>query len=260
MTLHPDTIPLTHPALAVFRDTVHHEPGERTIPDLLSARSCRRRFRQSHSALQQRGSGARRTARRVGKVIIAASSARNDLEPSCRSSRVYVPYVFQLLSYLGQGETAHRKLRLDEPMFLSLPLSDFPTNLVRITPLPTARRHRKTVRSARGVTFTSYAAASRAGVYRVSVDNSKTTDAFAVGGPSDEGNLAYAGPSDRLRRRRQGYPPVALPSPRLRHRWKKTERQPLPLRHRKSGDRSSGPFLPLLFLESLLAQLWGRRG
>src|SRR5207302_203534 len=55
----------------------------------------------------------------LGHVILAASSAGrlwNDLP--LQSS--YVPLIYQLMFYLGQGATSHRNLRLDEPLFLAL--------------------------------------------------------------------------------------------------------------------------------------------
>lgn len=253
LTLHPDSIPATHPAMAVFRDT--------STMNLASARFLTYfplapvsddsakvilRFSNGDPALVERRVG-------LGKVILAASSAGTTwnqlpLKP------IYVPYVYQLLSYLGQGATAHRNLRLDEPMFLSLPLTDA-NKSVRITAPGGKTTAQNSTLGAQGVTF-SYPNTARAGVYRVSVENSKTTDAFAVGRPPDEGNLAYADPTASARA-------AGIPAGRFTVASTPAQMEASVNRSRYGTEiwRSLlWAILPLLFLESLLAQVWGRRG
>lgn len=252
-TLHPDSIPATHPALAVFRDT--------STMNLASARFLTYfplapiaddstkvilRFGNGDPALVERRVG-------LGKVILSASSAGTTwnqlpLKP------IYVPYVYQLLSYLGQGATAHRNLRLDEPMFLSLPLTDA-NKSVRVTAPSGKTTAQNSTLGAQGVTF-SYANTSRAGVYRVSVEDSKTADAFAVGRPPDEGNLVYADPVSAAQA-------SGVPSGRFTVASTPAQMEASVNRSRYGTEvwRSLlWAILPLLFLESLLAQIWGRRG
>jgi hypothetical protein len=189
----------------------------------------------------------------LGKVIIAASSAGTTwnqlpLKP------IYVPYVYQLLSYLGQGATAHRNLRLDENMFLSLPLSDA-NKSVRITTPDGKTIAQNSSLGPQGVTF-SYANTGRAGVYRVAVENSKTTDAFAVSRPPDEGNLAYADPMVSAQA-------AGIPAGRFTVATTPAQMEASVNRSRygtEIGRSLIWAILPLLFLESLLAQVWGRRG
>ncbi len=252
-TLHPDSIPTTHPALAVFRDTATMNlSGARfqtyypLAPVADESAKVILRFGNGDPALVERQVG-------LGKVIVAASGAGTTwnqlpLKP------VYVPYVYQLLSYLGQGATAHRNLRLDESMFLSLPLTDA-NKSVRITPPNGKATAQNSTLGAQGVTF-SYADTAHAGVYRVAVANSKTTDAFAVGRPPDEGNLTYADPVAAAQA-------AGIPSGRFTVAATPAQMEASVNRSRY-GTEIWRPLLwailPLLFLESLLAQIWGRRG
>ena len=252
-TLHPESIPATHPALAVFRDTVamnlasaHFLTYYPLAPITDESAKVILRFGNGDPALAERRVG-------LGKVILAASSAGTTwnqlpLKP------IYVPYVYQLLSYLGQGATAHRNLRLDESMFLSLPLADA-NRSVRITAPNGKTTAQNSTLGAQGVTF-SYAATARAGVYRVSVDGSKTTDAFAVGRPPEEGNLTYADPVASAQA-------AGIPPGRFTVASTPAQMEATVNRSRYGTEIWRAllwAILPLLFLESLLAQIWGRRG
>lgn len=260
LTLHPDSIPTNHPALAVFRDTetmnlasarfltyfpltqVSDESGQGGD----TSAKVILRFGNGDPALVERRVG-------LGKVILAASSSgatwnQLPLKP------VFVPYVYQLLSYLGQGATAHRNLRLDESMFLSLPLGDA-NKPVRITSPDGKVTSQNSTLGVDGVVF-SYGNTSRAGVYHVSVENSKTTDAFAVGRPPDEGNLTYSDPVEAAKA-------AGVPGGRFTLAATPAQMEAGINRSRYGTEVWRGllwAILPLLFLESLLAQVWGRRG
>ena len=253
LTLHPDTIPATHPALALFRDTSTMNLSSARFltyfPLTALAEDSTKvilRFSNGDPALVERRVG-------LGKVILAASSAGTTwnqlpLKP------IYLPYVYQLLSYLGQGATAHRNLHLGDPMFLSLPLGDA-NKSVRITSPDGKKNAQHSALGTQGVTF-SYANTARAGIYRVAVDNSKTTDAFAVGRPPDEGNLTYADPLESAKS-------AGIPAGRFTVASTPTQMEASVNRSRYGTEiwRSLlWAILPLLFLESLLAQIWGRRG
>ncbi len=253
VSLHPDSIPATHPALALFRDTstmnlssAHFLTYFPLTPVADESAKIILRFSNGDPALVERRVG-------LGKVIVAASSAGTTwnqlpLKP------IYVPYVYQLLSYLGQGATAHRNLRLDESMFLSLPLSDA-NKAVRVTAPNGKTTAQNSALGTQGVTF-SYAATSRAGVYHVTVDGSKTTDAFAVGRPADEGDLVYADPIASAKS-------AGIPAGRFTVASTPAQMEASVNRSRYGTEiwRSLlWAILPLLFLESLLAQIWGRRG
>jgi hypothetical protein len=252
-TLHPDSIPATHPALAVFRDT--------STMNLASARFLTYfplspvadqsakvilRFGNGDPALVERSVG-------LGKVILAASSAGTTwnqlpLKP------IYVPYVYQLLSYLGQGATAHRNLRLDESLFLSLPLADA-NKAVKVTAPDGKAKAQNSTLGAQGVTF-AYSDTARAGIYRVAVNNSKTIDAFAVGRPAEEGDLTYAEPVEAARA-------AGIPAGRFTVASTPAQMEASVNRSRYGTEVWRAliwAILPLLFIESLLAQIWGRRG
>lgn len=255
LTLNPASI--THPVLSLFKDTdslnlglarfATYYPLE-PVSDGADTNAVRVmvRFSNGDPAFVERKVG-------LGRVIIAASSAGatwNQLPLKVS----YVPLVYQLASYLGQGPVSHRNLALDEPVFLTLPLSEA-NRAVRITTPDGRTVSQNSVLEARGVTFT-YAATNRSGLYRVSVPGTTTDDAFAVGLPSDESDLTAIDPSATLTQ-------VGLPGSRLTVASRVGDLE-ASVRQSRYGVEVWRPFvfavLALMFLESLLAQLFGRRG
>ncbi|HLK56398.1 MAG TPA: hypothetical protein VKU00_07530, partial [Chthonomonadaceae bacterium] len=187
-------------------------------------------------------------------VILAASSAGTSGNDMPLKASSYVPLTNQLLSYLGQGAVSHRNLQQDDPLFLSLPLTDA-NKSVRVTDPDNRTVSQNSVLDARGVTF-SYASTHRAGLYQVAVVGSQTTDAFAVGLPSSESDLAYADPS------------VSAAQSGVQKDHLTVVNTPAQLRAVVNRNRYGaeiwrwliGPVIFLLFLESFLAQHFGRRG
>ncbi len=257
ITLHPDTIPANHAALGIFRDTsvmnlasprfTAYYPLE-PIADETNANATRviLRFSNGDPAFVEREVG-------LGKVIIGASpmgGAWNQLS----LKPVFVPLVYQLLSYLGEGATSHRNLKQESPFFVSLLLTDA-NKPVRVTTPDNKTVSQNSVVGSQGVTFT-YSSTGQAGVYRLSVVGSNRTDSFAVGLPTGESNLTYTDPGPAAEA-------AGFPSGRLvvAH----TPSQMLASINRaRYGAEVWRPLIwlivPLLFLESLLAQVWGRRG
>jgi hypothetical protein len=255
LTLNPATI--THPALALFKDTTTMNLGTarfttyyplEPIKDLSDANAVQvmLRFSNGDPAFVERHVG-------LGKVILAASGAGETwnqlpLKPS------FVPLVYQLISYLGQGATSRRNLRLNEPLFLSLPLEDA-NKPVRVTAPDGKTTTQNSVLDTRGVTFT-YGATGQAGLYRVNVAGSKTEDAFAVGLPTDESDLTAADPARSATQ-------AGMPAGKVSVARTPAQLQASVLRSRY-GAEVWRPLIwlviPLLFLESLLAQRFGRRG
>ncbi len=189
----------------------------------------------------------------LGRVIIAASSAggvwnQMPLKPS------YVPLVYQLVSYLGEGAVSRRNLKLDEPLFVSLPLADA-NKSVRIKNPAGQVSSQNSVLDARGVTVT-YNDTSRAGIYTVSVTGANTTDAFAVGLDTTESNLAPTDPAKAVTQ-------AGLPAARFTVAASPTQLLATVSRARYGVEiwrTFLWAIIPLLFLESLLAQVFGRRG
>ncbi len=255
ITLNPGSI--RHPVFTLFKDTsvMHLDSARFTTyyplePESdeqdINAVQVMMRFSNNEPAFVERHVG-------LGKVILAASSADSTwsqlpLRPS------FIPLVSQVLSYLGQGPTSHRNLRQDEALFLSLPLSDA-NKSVRVTDPDGHTTAQTSVLDARGVSF-SYNTTSRAGLYRISVANSRTSDAFAVGLPAAEGDLAYADPT-------QSITEAGLSSSHLTVAARPSLLQ-ASVRRARYGAEVWRPLIwllvPLLFLESMLAQMWGRRG
>ena len=253
--LAPNTI--AHPALARFKESADMNLGGalftsyQTLEPVndeknLNAVKVMLRFTNGDPALVERQLG-------LGRVILSASGAGrswNDLP----LQSAFVPYVYQLTLYLGQGATSHRNLRLDEPLFLSLPLQD-KDRQVQITSPDGKKTTLNTGLAARGVTF-NFTGTTRSGLYGVAVAGSKTTDAFAVGLPAGESNLAYIDPKESAIT--AGVPSNAfsvvanageLSNQVRRARYGAEVWQPLVFL-----------VVGLLFLESLLARLFGRRG
>ncbi|HLJ56449.1 MAG TPA: BatA and WFA domain-containing protein [Chthonomonadaceae bacterium] len=252
-----DPSSIRHPALSLFKDTTNlHLSGAQFFTYYaldpandeasLGAVRVMIRYNNGDPALVERQVG-------LGHVVLAASTAGrlwNDLP--LQSS--YVPLVYQLMFYLGQGATSHRNLKLDEPLFLSLPLKDA-NKAVRVTAPDSVTSSQSSTLDSRGVTF-RYDGTSRAGIYRVAVAGSGTSDAFAVGLPGDESNLAYTDP-------RRAVAEAGVPTNDLA-----VAQSPEQIRAMVSRARYGAEIwysmicavLGMLFLESLLAQKFGRRG
>ena len=255
LKLEPSTI--QHPALTLFKDTSNlHLSGAQfytyfpldPVSDEANLGAVRVmvRFNNGDPAFVERRVG-------LGHVIIAASSAGrqwNDLP--LQSS--YVPLIYQLMFYLGQGATSHRNLRLDEPLFLSLPLKDA-NKPVRVTGPDRRVSSQNSALDARGVTF-RYEATGSSGIYKVGVMGSNTEDAFAVGLPTGESNLTYADP--RHAATEAGIPANAL----------SVAQSPEQIRTMVNRARYGAEIwyslicavIGMMFLESFLAQRFGRRG
>jgi hypothetical protein len=246
-----------HPAMAMFKDTTNlHLSGAQfysyfplePISDEsnLGAVRVMVRYTNGDPAFVERQVG-------LGHVILAASSAGrlwNDLP--LQSS--FVPLVYQLMFYLGQGATSHRNLRLDEPLFLALPMRDA-NKPVRVTAPDGRVSTQNSALDVRGVTF-RYDATGKAGTYKVGVTGTGTADAFAVGLAAGESNLAYADPG-------RAAAEAGLPTNTL-----SIARNPSLVRSMVNRARYGAEIwyslicavIGLLFLESFLAQRFGRRG
>jgi len=255
ITINPATI--QHPALTLFKDTSTIDIASARfftyypldpISDDTDASSVRimARFSNGEPALVERRVG-------LGHVIISASSAggvwnQMPLKPS------YVPLVYQLVSYLGEGAVSHRNLKQDEPLFVSLPLSDA-NKSVRITDPMGQASSQNSVLDARGVTVT-YPGTARAGIYTVSVSGSNSTDAFAVGLDTTESDLALSDPAKAV-------PLAGMSSGRLTIAASPAQLLATVNRARYGVEiwrMLLWAIIPLLFLESVLAQVFGRRG
>jgi hypothetical protein len=255
ITLNPATI--THPVLSIFKDTsamnlgtarfTTYYPLEPATDDPNpNAVLVMIRFSNGDPAFVERHVG-------LGNVVLGASSAGTvwnqlPLKPS------FVPLVYQLLSYLGQGPSSRRNLRQNEPLLLSLPLTDA-NRPVRVVGPDNRATTQNSVLDARGVTFT-YGSTDRAGLYRISIPGTNMTDAFAVGLPVGESNLAFAPPEDAV-------VGAGLPANRLTVAGSPTQIQASVQRSRYGVEvwrYLIVAVIGLMFVESFLAQHWGRRG
>jgi hypothetical protein len=257
ITLNPGSI-TSHPAMSLFKDTTNLNLGSahftryETLEPLTEGVDPNDlqvliRFTNGDPAFVERKVG-------LGRVILAASSAGTTWnELPLKGS--YVPLVYQLFTYLGAGATAHRNLHLDEPLFLTLPLSDA-NKPVKVTRPDGTTATQNSVLDARGVTF-SYTDTRQAGIYAVAVQGSNTHDAFAVSLPDNESDLTM--PSDV----RQAAVQAGLPAERLTVAATPQQLQSS-VRNSRYGAEVWKPLIyvviALLFLESFLAQLFGRRG
>ncbi len=255
VTLNPASV--THPALSLFKDTGSLNVASARFGQYFSldpatdasdanAVQVMMRFNNGDPAFVERHVG-------LGKVILAASSAGTSwnqlpLKPS------YVPLVYQLLFYLGEGAGSHRNLAQEQPLFLSLPLSDA-NKPVRVTTPDGRVNTQNSELDARGVTF-SYGATQQSGVYKIAVQGSATQDAFAVGLPTGESDLTPTDPAQAAtqagiagNRMTVANTPAQLQFSVAKARYGAEVWRPLIF-----------AVIALLFLESMLAQLFGRRG
>lgn len=257
-TLNPGSV--SHGALAMFKDTTNlnvasarfnqyfgleviPEPADSPNPNAVQVMM---KFSNGDPAFVERKV-------QLGKVIIAASSAGSSwnqlpLKPS------YVPLVYQLLFYLGEGAASHRNIALEEPLFLALPLADA-NKPVRVTTPEGRVNTQNSELDARGVTF-SYGATQQAGVYKVAVQGGTTRDAFAVNLPTGESDLSATDPTQAISQ-------TGFPSNRLSLVSSETQLQKA-ISQSRYGSEVWRPLiyavLFLLFLEIMLAKIFGRRG
>lgn len=254
LSLNPATI--AHPALSLFRDTSTLNLGSArflaafALDPVLDADAgsvrVMVRFSNNAPAFVERKVG-------LGRVILAASSAATTwnqlpLKPS------YVPLIYQLSCYLGQGPDAERNLRQKQPLALSLPLADA-NRPIRVTAPDGRASIQHSVLDARGVTFT-YAATDEAGFYTVGVGDGPAVEAFAVGLEPTESDLSPAEPAQAVTR-------AGVPAGHLTLARGSAEIEASVHRARYGAEiwrTLIWLLIPMLFVESLIAQRFGRRG
>ena len=250
LRLNPGTI--DHPALASFRDT--------TDIDLSSARFsvvyelappkddqtirilCR--FTGGQPAFVERKIG-------QGRLILAATpsgTSGSDLP----FKPAYVPLVHQIISYLAAGPAAQHNIGLGEPISARFDVNEA-GKPIRLSRPDGQVEIRKAALGPHGVAF-SYGNTWTAGIYRAGTGGGDSTQQFAVNLPASESDLTSAD-----------------------ERQIRTALGPIQFQFANSGDRLDAlvrrsrrgtevwrsliiAVLPLLFLESLLAQRFGRRG
>ncbi len=253
VTLNPGSI--THPAILSLKDTSNLnigiprfqtyfvlEPQTDADPNAIQPLV---RFSSGDPAFVERKVG-------QGKVILAASGAGTNWNQMPLKSS-YVPFLYQVISYLGTGPASRRTLNQDDTLNLSLPVSDT-GKPVKITLPDNSTTSESSVLDARGGTF-SYKNTRQAGIYRIDVEGGKTHDAFAVSSPTSESNLTYADPATLA-------PQSGLAKANLTVANSPTQLQASVQRSR-FGAELWRPLLwlliPMMLLESLLAQRFGRR-
>ena len=254
-TLNPGSI--THPALTLFKDT--------SSLNVASARFTQ--YFGLEPALEANDPGAVQVMMRfgngdpafverhveLGRVIVAASSAgaswnQLPLKPS------YVPMIYQLLFYLGQGAASHRNIAQEEALFLALPLGDA-NKPVRVTTPEGRVSTQNSALDARGVTF-RFKDTQQAGVYKIAVQNSTTQDAFAVNLPTTESDLTPSDPATAITQ-------AGVPANRVSVANTAPQLQASVSRARYGTEVWRALLLTvlgLLFVEIVLAQQFGRRG
>ncbi len=254
VTLNPASI--THPALGIFRETSTLDIGTARFSTYFtlepensadaSAVQVMARFSNSDPALVERKVG-------MGRVIIAASGAGANtnqlpLKPA------FVPFVYQMVSHLAQGASSRRNLKQDEPFLLTLPLTEA-NKAVRVTPPDGKTVSRRTALENGGVQF-AFKDTAQSGVYTLAVEGSPQKDAFAVTLADNESDLTYTDPREKLIA--TGVPPSKI--------FTTITTNTIAVEVRKSRYGTEiwrtliWILLGLIFLESLLAQRFGRRG
>lgn len=257
-TLNPGSV--AHPAFAMFKDTSNLNVasarftqyyGLEVVPESADAPDpnmvqVMMKFSNGDPAYVERKV-------QLGKVILAASSAGSSwnqlpLKPS------YVPILYQMLFYLGEGAASHRNVALEEPLFLALPLGEA-NKPVQVTGPDGRTNTQNSTLDVRGVTFT-YGATQAAGIYKVAVQGSGAKDAFAVNLPTDEGDLTATDAGQALSQ-------TGFPASKLSVAASDTQLQKA-VSQSRYGSEVWRPLiyavLVLLFIEIVLAKVFGRRG
>lgn len=250
LTLNPASI--THPSLAIFRDTNEIDLGSARftlIYDLAAptndpATTILCKFSGGQPAFVERRFG-------QGKVILAATTAGAG-GGNLPYKPAFVPLVHQLVAYLAAGPTVHHNLQLGEMINARFDVKES-GKPVRLTGPDGRTTLQKTTLGAEGVVFT-YSSAREAGIYRMGLAGKGNVDAFAVNLPAGESDLttattgqiqAVAGPIQmQFARGADDLQSVVRQSRRGTEIWR-----PLIL-----------TAMLLLFAEGVLSWLWGRRG
>jgi hypothetical protein len=242
---------IAHPALLSFRDTSELDLGAgrfSTVYDLTPDND-----NSVRTVLKFSGGQPAFVERRVGqgKVILAAAPAGAS-GGSLPFKPAYVPLIHQIVAYLAAGPTAQQNLGLGQPMNARFEVRDT-GKPVRVTDPSGQTALVKTTLGAEGVLFRSEAT-DRAGLYRLSMAGRPNAGAFAVNLPETESDLAALRPEEI----RKTVGPGTLLFSRGTDDILSVVRQA-----RKGTELWRNlimAILPLLFLEAVLAQRWGRRG
>lgn len=248
LSLNPSGI--THPVLAGFRNTSEINLGSARFTrffDLLPSGETATtlcRFSGGQPAFVEKRFG-------QGTVILAASAAGVDGN-TLPYKPAYVPLVHQLVAYLAAGPTARRNLFVDQPLSTRFEVRDANTP-VRVTDPSNKTRLQPSALGAEGVTV-RYGHTDTVGLYRIGLAGRPAGDAFAINLPPGESDLAVA--SERQTKAALGPTPVRF--------VRGTDDLLAAVRQSRRGTEIWRTLvlavLPLLFLEGLLAQRWGRAG
>lgn len=251
LALNPQSI--RHPVLAAFRDTSEINLGSARfrlvyglqVRDASAQVLCR--FSDGRPALVEKRFG-------QGRVILAAGTAGVS-GGTLPFKPAFVPLVHQLVAYLAEGPTAQRSLRPGQPIAARFDVRAA-GRPVRLT-LPTGKTTLlRTTLGAEGVTA-AFTNTERAGLYRLALPGQGTAEAFAVNVPAGEGDLAALD-------ERQVRTALGVSGPSRLSFARGGEDIAAAVRQARRGTEIWRTLvlaaLPLLFLESLLAQRWGRRG
>jgi hypothetical protein len=250
LSLNPATI--THPALLPFRDTTEINLGGARfslvyeLPSETNDNAVRImcRFNGGQPAFVERRFG-------EGKVILAASPAGTS-SGSFPFKPAYVPLIHQLVAYLAAGPAAQHNLHVGEMLNARFDVKEAGKPVRLTAPTGQTTLHKTTLGS-EGVVF-NYSGTDRAGLYQIGLSGRDKVDAFAINllpGESDLSTLKAA----QIQ---------AATGPTNAQFARSTDDLLSVVRHSRRGTEVWRALilavLPLLFLEGLLAQRFGRRG
>lgn len=248
--LNPGTI--NHPALASFRDT--------TDIDLSSARfsvvyelAPDKNDQSTRILCRFTGGQPAFVERRVGqgRVILAAMTAGTS-GTDLPFKPAYVPLVHQIISYLAAGPASQHNIVLGQQIAARFDVKES-GKPIRLTKPGGEVEIRKPILGAHGLEF-SYSNTWKAGIYRAGPGGSDVLQQFAVNVPPAESDLTPANES-QIR--------TALGGAQFQYANAGERLDSLVRRSRRGTEVWRSlivAVLPLLFLEALLAQRFGRRG
>ena len=249
VSLNPASI--NHPALAPFRDTSEINLGtarfstlfELTPPAGDDSVRVLCRFTGGEPAFVERREG-------QGRVILgAAPSGAGSSDLPFKAA--YVPLIHQLAAYLAAGPSSQRNLKPGESITARFEVAES-GKPIRVTDPDGGTRIDRSVLGPNGVIYTT-GDTWRAGIYRVGTSTDPRREAFAVNLPPGESDLTVL-PANQVE--------IAAGGAKIQFADSSSRLDDVIRKSRQGTEIWRTLILavfPLLFLEGLLAQRFGRR-
>ncbi len=249
LSLNPASI--LHPALAPFRDTEEINLGTARFSTIFGLSVPQRddsvreliRFTGGQPAFVEKRLG-------QGRLILSAAPA-GAASSNLPFKAAFVPLIHQLTAYLAAGPSSQRSLKPGQPISARFEVSEA-GKPIRVTDPSGSTRIDRSVLGPNGVIYAT-SDTWKAGIYRVGTSTAPNREAFAVNLPEDESDLTSL-PNAQVESASGGAKMQFSDG---------SDKLADVIRRSREGTEIWRTLillvLPLLFLEGLLAQRFGRR-